>query len=211
MIARMRIPRWLGATALAASLGCSSTGNRSDGGADAGLGDASSVEAACVTGPVADVATFVLTAAPGNSGYCLGAPGTCSGQWLFIRAADGGALPIDAICQPQCGSCEPVACSKDCAVPSPLGDDGAMVSWNGTYYPSGTCGAGTACFDQACAPPGDYVATFCAYAEAPDSSAFECTGASAPTCVETPFVWPPPAGSSPVQGVLAAPGADAGS
>jgi len=215
---RMAILRWLGVTSLAGCMGCTgSVANAPDGSAGAGdgstegdaatssdakTGDAGSADAACVTGS----ATFVLQAAPGSAvGYCLGAPGTCSTEWLAIRPADGGTLSIDATCQTQCGDCQPVACPALCALPSSLGDGGARSTWDGTYYATGTCGAGTACVSPTCAPAGNYVATFCGYAEVPDAASFGCSGSSTPTCVETPFAWPPPAGSSPVQGVLGTP------
>jgi hypothetical protein len=154
----------------------------------------------------------VVTSSPGNtSGYCLGEPGTCSNQWLSIRPAGGGTLALDSFCQTPCQSCQAVACPGVCAVPSPLGDGGTESTWDGTYALPGTCGAGSACVSQGCAPPGNYVATFCGYAQSPDASAFGCTGAATPTCVETPFVWPPPSGSPPVQGVLGTSAADAGS
>ncbi len=169
--------------------------------------DAGAADAGCVTGSV----SFELQAAPGAS-YCLGAAGTCSGQWLDIVPANGGAsLGIDMPCETQCSECQPVACSNLCAVASPLGDGGAQTIWNGTYFASGTCGAGTSCVSQACAPAGNYIARFCGYAESADASTFGCAGSSTPTCIEKPFVWPPPAGSPPVQGVLGGATADAGS
>jgi hypothetical protein len=224
--------RWLGAVALLGSVGCSSssaanapdggagggdgsTGNDAspltDGGAnsDANAGDTGSADAGCVTGLV----TFQVQTAPGSSAaYCLGAPDSCSSSWLTVRPADGGApLSIGLACEAACANCQPVACSDQCAVPSRLGDGGAQSTWDGTYSASGTCGAtAMACVSPACAAPGNYVATFCGYAASPDASAFECTGSSTPTCTDKPFVWPPAAGSSPVQGFLGEATGDAG-
>jgi hypothetical protein len=220
------ILRWLGAAALVSSVGC--TGNvasvadagasGSDGSSaedatsssDASPGDAGSADAAnvaCVAGSL----TFLVTAAPGAAtGYCLGAPNSCSGDWLTVRPASGAALGLSDSCQTPCGSCEPVDCPEVCLVPVRLGDAGRQTAWDGTYYPSGTCGRGNVCVGQACASPGDYVATFCGYAALPDASVFQCEGVSTPTCVDTPFVWPPPAGGLTVQGVLGASVADGG-
>jgi len=207
---------WLGALVVMGSVGCSgSVTSGTDGGAgggdattpsdagamsDAKAPDGGSADAACVTGTV----TFEILAAPGSTtGYCLGPPNTCSAQWLEILAAGSDAsLAFEMPCVTTCAQCQPIACTDQCAVPSPLGDAGARTTWDGTYYASGTCGAGMACVDPACAPPGSYVARFCGYAETPDASPFGCTGAATPTCKDTPFTWPPAAGGAPVQGVL---------
>jgi hypothetical protein len=222
IVRRMVTFRWLGAVVLLGSVGCSSSSapgapDGSAGGGDGSTqGDAGSpadavaagetgtADAGCVTGLV----TFEVQTAPGSpTRYCLGAPDSCSANWLTIRPAsapaDGGAaLNLGSGCETQCGNCQPVACANLCAVPTALGDGGAQQTWDGTYSASGTCGAGMACISPACAPPGNYVATFCGYAASPDASAFECAGSSAPTCMDKPFAWPPAAGSAPVQGFL---------
>lgn len=223
--------RWLGAVALLGSVGCSSSSianapdagggggdgstvgdssSSTDAGAnsDGNAGDTGSADAGCVTGSV----TFEIQAAPGSStAYCLGAPDMCSSQWLTVRPADGGApLNLGSGCETQCGNCQPVACANQCAVPSRLGDGGAQTTWDGTYSASATCGAGVACISPACAAPGNYVATFCGYATLPDASALECMGSSTATCTDKTFVWPPLAGSSPVQGVIGESTGDAG-
>ncbi len=221
--------RWLGTMAVVGALGCGgAASNAPDGSAggqdgsatddssypsdgpgapDAGAADAGSVDAGCVTGSV----SFAILAAPGAPTYCLGAPGACSSEWLDIRPADGGAsLGLDMTCETQCSDCQPVACTNLCVAAERLGDGGARTTWDGTYLTSSTCGAGTACVAEACAPAGNYVARFCGYAESSDASTFGCTGSSTPTCTETPFPWPPAPGSPPVQGVLGGAAADAG-
>ena len=196
---RMAVFRWiLGAAVLAGSAGCGSTAANAPADGSAGGGDATSpsdakagddagaTDAGCVTG----MATFVLRASAGASThYCLGAPDTCSTEWLAIRAAGSDAsLAVDMPCQTMCSQCQPIGCTDQCAVPSALGDAGATTTWDGTYYASGTCGAGAmACITPACAPAGEYVATFCGYAELPDASSLPgCTGSTTPTCTDTP-------------------------
>jgi hypothetical protein len=157
--------------------------------------------------------TFEIQAAPGaKTAYCLGAPGSCSSNWLGIRPAGGTYFGIDMPCETNCSACQPIACTNLCAAASRLGDGGAQSGWDGTYFASSTCGAGTACVNEVCAPAGSYIASFCGYATSADASAFGCTaGSSTPTCTEVPFVWPPPAGSPPVVGVIGGSAADAGS
>ncbi|MGO9839072.1 MAG: hypothetical protein ACLP1X_33230 [Polyangiaceae bacterium] len=217
----MAVLRWLlGAVVLAGSVGCgSSATNGPDGGAgggdatspaDAKGGDAMATDAGCVTGSV----TFVVHVAPGSATrYCLGAPDTCSSEWLSVHAAGSDAsLAIDMPCQSTCSQCQPIGCTDQCAIPSPLGDAGSSTTWDGTYYASGTCGAAAmACINPACAPAGNYVATFCGYPELPDASSLPgCTASSVPTCADTSFVWPPPAASAPVEGVLGGTAGDGG-
>jgi hypothetical protein len=221
--------RWLGTMAVVGSLGCGSTdSNAPDGSAggqdgsatddssfpsdgagapDARVADAGSRDAGCVTGSV----SFMIVAGPDAPTYCLGAPGACSSEWLSIRPADGGAsLGLEMPCETRCSDCQPVACNNLCIAAERLGDGGARTTWDGTFLTSSTCGSGTACVAEACAPAGNYVARFCGYAESSDASTFGCTGSSTPTCTETPFPWPPVPGSPPVQGILGVAAADAG-
>ncbi len=155
---------------------------------------------ACRAGSI----TFALNAAAGGAtSYCLGTPGTCSSEWLVIRAADGGALSIDAPCLTTCAQCQPIACSNLCAIPSPLGDGGTTRSWDGTTFPSSTCGGSLSCYDTSCAPAGSYVATMCGYVNtAPDASLPGCTSGQTPTCTDVPFDWPPPSGTATVTGTI---------
>ena len=202
------ILRAIAPLSLAGALGCNSvTLVAVDGGQDGGdagaPGEAGSGDAAaCAEASV----KFVLTAAAGSAtGYCLGAPGNCSGEWLSIRAADGGDLSLVAGCIAQCGPCMAVACPNICAVPTLLGANGATQTWDGTTYPHGTCGAGLSCYDESCAPPGSYIATMCGYATAgaDASTAPGCSsGATTPTCTDVPFDWPPASGTATVQGTI---------
>jgi len=157
----------------------------------------------CLAGSV----TFTLRAAPGSpTTYCLGAPGSCTAEWLSILTAGGESLSRVYGCVPDCSNCSPVAppCPITCAIPSPLGDAGAHISWDGTFVEHLTCGASLACTRNACAPAGNYIARMCGYPETPDASSVlpECLGSSMPTCADVPFVWPPPSGTSSVEGVI---------
>jgi hypothetical protein len=68
-------------------------------------------------------------------------------------------------------------------------DAGAQsLTWDGTYYPidsAGGPGPGS-CETPACAPPGDYVATFCAAPSVGDAGL-----EGSPTCKTVSFAWPP--------------------
>ena len=231
--------RWLVAMALVGSLGCSADDSSvPDGGAsgqdssrpddaapspdapailegstpDVGSAEAGPAEAGpssdggCVTASV----NFDLRPGVGAPPYCLGAPGSCSSDWFGVRPAHGTSLGLEANCRTQCSDCQPVACSNLCAAAVRLGDGGAQTSWEGTYFAPSTCGVATSCLNQACAPPGNYIATFCGYAANADASTFDCVGSSTPTCTDIPFVWPPAPGSPFVQGFLGGPPPDAG-
>jgi hypothetical protein len=180
-----------------------------------GSGQTDAPGVSCPTGSV----DFRLQQDPGSTAtYCLGPSGSCSGNdWLSILPADGGTeLGLVMQCVPNCGDCQPVACSNLCALASPLTDAGAHLSWDGTYLRSGTCGGGTSCTASACAAAGNYVARLCGYAEPPDASSSSlgppaCTLASqTPTCTDIPFVWPPPSGTASFTGTIGAAELDGG-
>jgi hypothetical protein len=176
---------------------------------DADAAGTSDADAACVTGSV----TFTLHVAAGIAqAYCLGAPGSCTLDWLSILTADGAeSLSLVYGCVPDCFDCRAVLCPLICEVAGPLGDAGVWKTWDGTYVEHLTCGASMACTHPACAPAGNYIARMCAYPEAPSASSTSrvCQGSSTPTCVDVPFTWPPPSGASSVEGVIPA-GVDAG-
>jgi hypothetical protein len=222
-MAKLRWLGWVGAMALASTPACGSSSNAPDGGAggqdgslpndaasspdassDAEASDAGSTDAGCVTATV----TFELRAAPAAPAYCVGAQGSCAGDWLDIRSADGTtSFDREMGCVTQCNDCQPIECPLICLEPSLLGDAGAHTTWDGTYYPKSTCGSmGTTCLRTACAPAGNYVAKFCGHPGTGDASVLgACSASGTPTCVEAPFTWPPAAGSAPVLGVLGGP------
>lgn len=177
-------------------------GDDGAGGSDAPPGDGGQV--ACLTGTV----NVALHLAPGTTtGYCLGQGGGCGGDdWLSIVTAQGAALGLIRGCVADCANCQPVACTKVCAVPGVLGDAGATSSWDGTYQQPSTCGSSSlACSATECAPAGQYVAHMCVYAESPDAAfSYGCTNRTptTPTCVDVPFTWPPDGGTTTLVGVV---------
>jgi hypothetical protein len=223
----------LGAFGLPALLACGNSSSAtsgdatappgSEGGADSPPTDASADSPAahpdaadggsCLTGTV----NFELHLAPGATGttYCLGGPGSCTdGDWLSILTADGGnGLSQVRGCVPDCSNCQPAACANLCAAPTALGDGGVTRAWNGAYWQHSTCGASSlSCTNDECAPAGNYIAHLCGYPQPTDAGALvgPCLPSSTPTCVDVPFVWPPPSGAATVSGELGGSIADAG-
>jgi hypothetical protein len=200
------------ALSLASAVGCNARRTlapSSDAAADASDGSRGSDGApACLTGTV----SFSFHAAAGSAtSYCLGQPAACTGEWLYILAADGAeSLSLVYGCVPDCSQCLPPSCPDICVTPSPLGAAGAHTSWDGTFVEHLTCGASIACTRPACAPAGHYIAHMCGYATPPGATP-TCQGAaSTPTCTDVPFTWPPPSGASSVEGVIGGDGTDAG-
>jgi hypothetical protein len=181
--------------------------------ADADAGAESAADGnACAQGSI----TFQMQATAGSSQrYCLGAPNSCSSEWLSVLGPDGGAIQISAPCQAQCGTCMGVACPLICAIPSPMPDGGARQTWYGNAFNAGTCGPShLTCVDPVCLSAGNYVARMCAYPDSSqDGGVFTCSPAATPTCTDVTFAWPPPGGSGVAQGTIpgdAAPPADGG-
>lgn len=144
---------------------------------------------------------FVSTS---NHAYCIGAPSTCTVEWLSIRRYYGGeTLPLDNTCLGSCSSCETVGCPALCAAPAHLAATGQERTWDGAYYPVGTCGdGGTICADRACAERGRYIARMCAYRDLAATPGAFCSPTSTASCVEREFDWPPETGTAEITGVL---------
>jgi len=174
--------------------GCSQSNGAS---VDAGSADSG----ACATGQVA----FSFQRAPGAAAsYCIGAPNSCSHDWLTITGPGGSNVQIDKGCQTDCTNCEPVGCLAICAIPTAMKQEGEQRTWNGTYYAPSMCGGSSACVAPTCAPAGRYTARMCAYAEgtAMGQGAPFCNAMQTPTCVSVDFDWPPAGGSTSVTGVI---------
>jgi hypothetical protein len=77
-------------------------------------------------------------------------------------------------------------CNHSCAVSQPQDAGAQSFTWDGTYYPNNEP-AGGECQAPACAPPGNYTATFCVASSLGDASWQEAP----PTCKAVSFVWPP--------------------
>jgi len=106
---------------------------------------------------------------------------TCPG-WLTIDHA-GAALILEK------GNCD-----HSCPAFQPQGVAAQSLTWDGTYYPITEPGGPEGpCQAPACAPPGNYVATFCVASSLGDGDASRQE--APPTCKTVNFVWPPPAAS----------------
>ncbi len=172
----------LSAIAVAACTGSNAVLGPGDAGSDAG-GDAG----VCPQGSV----LFQLTAANPDA-HCIGAPNSCTLDWLSLRNANGDDVVIDAPCTADCATCEPVGCPAYCAIPTRMTAAGVQRTWDGTYYAAGTCG-GMTCALRSCAPAGRYVAKMCAYPDLSSGGAGGvCSPSPAPRCVDVAFDWPPP-------------------
>jgi hypothetical protein len=100
---------------------------------------------------------------------------TCP-RWLTIDHADVALILQRGDCNHSCPAFQPQ-------------DAGAQsLSWDGTYYPEDG-GPYETCETPACAPPGNYVATFCVASSIGDSDASRQE--APPTCKTVNFVWPP--------------------
>lgn len=98
---------------------------------------------------------------------------TCPG-WLTIDHA-GEALILER------GNCD-----HSCPAFQPQDAGPQSLTWDGTYY---TISEDGPCETPACAPPGNYVATFCVASSLADGGA--AREEAPPTCKTVNFVWPP--------------------
>jgi hypothetical protein len=105
------------------------------------------------------------------------AQATCPG-WLTIDHA-GQALILER------GNCD-----HSCPAFQPQNAAAQSLTWDGTYYPVTEPGGSQGpCEVSACAPAGNYVATFCIAAALGDGDASRQE--APPTCKTVNFVWPP--------------------
>ncbi len=78
-------------------------------------------------------------------------------------------------------------CNHSCPRFEPSDAGAASLTWDGTYYPISTSSESPGqCEAPACAPAGDYTATFCVAASDGDASL-----EAPPTCKTVQFAWPP--------------------
>ena len=79
----------------------------------------------------------------------------------------------------------------------------AELSWDGSIYPTSTCGNNVSCYQPGFAPAGHYVAKMCAtpgtLKTAANGITSTCTATGPVECVDVPFDFP---GASPVVGTL---------
>jgi hypothetical protein len=79
-------------------------------------------------------------------------------------------------------------CNTSCLARPPQDAGAQSLTWDGTYYPEDG-GPYATCETPACAPAGNYVATFCVASALGDGDA--SWQEAPPTCKTVSFVWPP--------------------
>jgi hypothetical protein len=175
--------------------GTSGTGGNTGTGGTGGTVEHRDGGVACTAGTT----TFHITEAAGTD-YCVGAQ--CTLNWVTVKSATGKAMSLSGACLTTCEVCQPIACgAAACIAPQRIKPEGQSLTWDGTYYEPGKCGAGISCQEKQCAPPGHYVATMCANKATSDAgiagfcSNFDFT----PTCVDVEFDYP---SMKPVEGVI---------
>jgi hypothetical protein len=188
--------------------GASSGGSHSTGGANSagttsnGSGGSGGSTQRADCGPTL---TFRMTPSiDRDTQYCDGGPSACNIEWFSIYDSRGAVVATHIPCgTAPCSTCEAPACPAICSVPSLLSESGREATWNGVRQVVGTCGPGARCLAPECAPAGEYVARFCAYAlqgAGGEPSDLDCgLAVSQPTCVDVPFSYP---SDGVVEGVL---------
>jgi hypothetical protein len=143
----------------------------------------------CSLGPV----TVKVTVSPGSA-YCD--PGTTGrSPYVQLLSADGQPLPIYKPCLSSCTTCTTVFCPLPAipAVPASM-FTGTELHWDGTIYPTATCGPNLSCSDETPAPAGAYVARVCAVPgklDLPDGGyQARCVASGPEVCTDVPFTFP---------------------
>lgn len=149
--------------------------------------------------------TLRLTLPPTQS-FCDENASCSATQHLWILSASGTAFTLGTIgCQVDCSSCTAPPCLEAPIVACPAGTFGVAVNsydftWDGSYVESGGCepngaspAVALACVYGKFAPPGMYVARFCATPGTlgtPDGGVQTCTATGPQECVEVGFPFP---------------------
>jgi len=191
---------WLGTVVLVvAACGTSSlTGSTGTGGSNGSGGSPGTV-------------TFVLTTASATA-FCDQVTCGSGNQHLAILTPSGDQLdwPGGVGCGTDCSTCRDLACpllAIVCPAPEGVVYTGGTMSWDGSFNVTSTCGAAhTSCVQPRYAPPGQYVAKFCATVgtvSQPDAGLPVCN-VGAQQCVQTTFDYPA-AGTIPLQVFVPAP------
>lgn len=144
--------------------------------------------------------------------YCRQDDGCSLGSAVVISSADGRAMTLNAgWCPTMCDDCAPQPCPGLACMPVGVEVTGASLTWDGTFFESGTCGAGTPCVSRRFAPAGSYVAEFCATRgsiQTPGTNGdSECVASGSPECVSVEFDLP---GSGSVGATLPSRGGSGG-
>lgn len=132
--------------------------------------------------------------------YCHG--GCSFSPSIGIEDSTGRAVVIENPCRTDCATC---AVSKSCPTGPCVADGvvtGANLVWDGSYYATSTCGSGTSCSEQTFAPPGKYIAVYCAtpgVLTGRDGGPPHCTTTGPEKCGSVDFDFP---SSTVVKGTL---------
>src|SRR5450432_1521472 len=129
----------------------------------------------------------------GAGSYCM--MSDCgAGPSIGIKDAAGGALTLETSCSNvACASCSKSACPGFACQPMGIAVTGAHLDWNGGYYATSTCGAGTSCLEPVFAKPGMYTATVCAtpgMLTGGDAGPAKCVASGPAKCGQVQFEFP---------------------
>jgi hypothetical protein len=181
---------------VAMGCGASTTGEPGDGGTQSGstgAGGSGGQPGPCTAGTT----SFHLSSASGDdTDWCVGL--ICGLDWLNIMSASNEMMLISKPCVTMCDDCMPIACPAICIAPQPVKPGGERLTWDGGFWQESSCGAGSACFQKACAAPGRYKAHMCAARRTSDAGPF-CMPSVTPTCVDLDFDYP---SATTVEGML---------
>jgi hypothetical protein len=172
------------------SVGTGGTGGAS--GATSGMGGASSGTAGTGgSNPGADCeqgASFDIRVADGHdpAALCIG----CQPVVTFTSST-GVTFDRGSCGDTTCESCRTGACASGQCRAQTFPADGTFITWSGRHYEQDSCGGGTACKRQSCAPAGTYTVNVCA----PRTSSVNVSTCSAdhlrpPVCTEVQFQLP---------------------
>ena len=130
---------------------------------------------------------------------CFGEP-----EHVSIATTAGSWLPLSVgLCEIDCsGSCVVHPCDLLCPIGTAVALTQVEKTWDGSFYPSSTCGNSTPCTDMRYVAPGRYRARLCAtpgVVSTAQAGNQTCTPTTPQECVETMFDIP---GPSPIEMAL---------
>lgn len=151
--------------------------------------------------------TFHLNTSSAPGAFCSGTTQSVRNTVLIKKPDGTSAGSLERGCESLCeDACEPGGCEFMLAAPEPIGREGLISVWDGTFFGNTvSCGGdlgGGRCIQTSCAAPGEYIATMCAFPVgksevgqgAAGTGAEICAaipGSATPTCIDVPFTWPP--------------------
>lgn len=174
----------------AASGGTTSGGTSGTGGSSAGAAGraGSATGGGSGSGSCESLVEFDIQLASGTDpkAFCM----DCGTLSFGYADSSGKPYPAQLNCNAvACGTCQFLGCPAAQCQALPFPAAGAHFAWTGQYFGPSSCGANMACQGPRCAPPGAYVATFCATrGVASDTDCVPST--EPPSCVSTTFDLP---------------------